>query len=292
MRRATPAKPTQNVVAVTGDPDAERTLVVLAHHDAAWSGVIFDDRFQHWLGRQVPGVFERMNTSFPLWWLVLAGPALVASGALRRNKFLTALGTATAAVTAGVMANIASSPIVPGANDNLTAVAVQVALAERLRDEPIAGLRVMLVSCGAEEVVQGGIYSFADRHFPSLDREKTWFLGLETLGSPILAMIEGEGPLIMEDYWDVRFRDLVANVATRLGAPIRRGIHARNSTDAVVPSHFRYPTASLVSFDWAKALSNYHMATDTPENINYKTVAQALLVTEGVARELATNPWL
>ncbi len=32
------------------------------------------------------------------------------------------------------MANIATSPTVPGANDNLTAVAVLVALAERLRE--------------------------------------------------------------------------------------------------------------------------------------------------------------
>ena len=41
-----------------------------------------------------------------------------------------------------------------------------------------------------------------------------------------------------------------------------------------------------------KALSNYHLMSDTPENLDYRTVRQALTVTEAVARELAVNPWI
>jgi Zn-dependent M28 family amino/carboxypeptidase len=182
--------------------------------------------------------------------------------------------------------------VVPGANDNLTAVAVLIGLAERLREQPLEGLRVMLVSCGAEEVIQGGINSFASRHFPELPRDRTWFLNLDTVGSPILAMCEGEGPVVMEDYFDRRFRDLVARVADQSGASLRRGLRARNSTDAVIPSHARYPTATLVSVNLHKALSNYHLPSDVPDNIDYRTVAQALHVTEAVARELAVNLWI
>ncbi len=284
--------PTQNVVAVTGDVSAERTLVVMAHHDAAPTGLIFDDRFQARLADEFPGIVERFDTSLPLWWLVLAGPAAITLGATRRRKALIKLGTGLAAVTTAVMANVATSPTVPGANDNLTAVAVLVALAERLQAEPIHGLRVMLVSCGAEEVIQGGINSFAADHFPTLAHDRTWFLNLDTVGSPILAMCEGEGPVVMEDYYDRRFRDLIARVADDSGAPLRRGMRARNSTDAVIPSHARYPTATLVSIDKHKALSNYHLPSDTPDNVSYRTVAHALHVTEAVARELAINPWL
>ncbi len=291
-RRLSKPLPTQNVVAIAGDPDADRTLVVMAHHDAASTGLIFDPRFQAWLAQEFPGLVERLDTSFPLWWLVLAGPAAVALGAALRRRSLIALGTVISAVTTATMANIHSSPVVPGANDNLSAVSVLVALAERLRDEPIEGLRVMLVSCGAEEVIQGGINSFAQDHFPELPQDRTWFLTLDTVGSPILAMCEGEGPVVMEDYYDRRFRDLIARVADRSGAPLRRGMRARNSTDAVIPSHARYPTALLVSIDKHKALSNYHLPSDTPENIDYRTVAHALHVTEAVARELASNPWI
>lgn len=291
-RKLRRTRPTQNVVALAGDRTAERTLVILAHHDAAPTGLVFDDRLQNRIGDALPGLLERIDTSLPLWWLVLAGPLAVAAGAVSRRRGLLRVGTAASAIATVAMADIARSPIVPGANDNLSAVAVEVALAERLQASPLDGLRVMLVSCGAEEVVQGGIYSFAQRHFPELDRERTWFLCLETVGSPILALLEGEGPLVMESYPDVRFRDLVAHVAAQQDVPLRRGMHARTSTDAVVPSHAGYPTATLVSFNRNKALSNYHQMSDTPENLNYVTVTHALELTEALARKLADHPWL
>jgi Iap family predicted aminopeptidase len=96
----------------------------------------------------------------------------------------------------------------------------------------------------------------------------------------------------MEDYHDRSFRDLVCRAAERAGAPLRRGLRARTSTDAVVPSRAGYPTATLASMDRYKALSNYHRMTDTPENVDYRTVLQAVTVTEAVARELAANPWI
>jgi hypothetical protein len=49
------------------------------------------------------------------------------------------------------------------------------------------------------------------------------------------------------------------------------------------------PTATIVSIDRYKALSNYHRMTDTPENLNYATVACATDLAESVARELAVT---
>ena len=285
-------KPTWNVVARCGDLGAERTLVVLAHHDAAPTGRIFDDRAQVWFGQRFPGILERIDTSLPLWWALLAPPAAVSVGAARGKRDLLSAGVAGSVIAAAIFADIARSPIVPGANDNLSAVAVLVALAERLRANPLHGLRVLLVSCGAEEVIQGGIYGFAARHFSALDRERTWFLNLETVGSPALVLLEGEGPVVMEDYHDRSFRDLVARAADDAGASLRRGMRARASTDAVIPSRASYPTATLASMDRYKTLSNYHQMTDTPENLDYTTVRQALVVAEATARELAANQWM
>jgi hypothetical protein len=293
FRRATTApKTTWNVVGSAGAASASRTLVVLAHHDAATAGKIFDDRAQAWFGEHFPGVLERIDTSLPLWWAILGVPALVALGALRGRRGMLAAGLAGSVVGTAVFEDVARSPTVPGANDNLTAVAVLVALAELLAERPVQGLRVLLVSCGAEEVLQGGIYGFARRHFPALDRERTWFLSLEAVGSPKLILLEGEGPVVMEDYTDRSFRDLIERTAQSAGAPVRRGMRGRVSTDAVIPSRAGYPTATLASMDRNKALSNYHKMSDTPENVNYRTVLQALTVTDAVARELAADPWI
>jgi hypothetical protein len=283
---------TPNVVARTGDPGAARTLVVLAHHDAAHTGAIFDERAQKWLAEHFPGIIERIDTSLPLWWAVLAGPALAVLAAARRSRRASRLAAMISAVATAVFADVARSPVCPGANDNLSAVAVLAALAERLSRNPVEGLQVVLVSCGAEEVIQGGIYGFAARHFPALAREQTWFLNLDTVGSPKLVLLEGEGPVVMEDYPDRSFRDLVCRAAERAGAPLQRGMRARNSTDAVIPARSGYPIATLASMDRHKALSNYHRMSDTPENLDYTTVLHALTVAEAVARELAGNPWI
>jgi hypothetical protein len=293
FRRATtePSR-TWNVVGSCGDQRAEQTLIVLAHHDAAPTGAIFDERLQAWLGEQFPGVIERIDTSLPMWWPMLASPGLVALGAARDRRGLISLGTAGCLLAVAVLADIGRNRIVPGANDNLTAVAVLIALAERLRAEPVQGLRVVLASCGAEEVLQGGIYGFTERHLKRLDRDRTWVLNLDTVGSPRMILLEGEGCVVMEDYTDRRFRDLVARAADSVGVPLRRGMRARTSTDSVIPSRAGYATATLSSTDRYKALSNYHQMTDTPENVDHHTVGEALAITEAVVRALATNPWL
>ena len=284
-----PERETWNVVGQAGDGDAERTLVVLAHHDAANTGKIFDPSATEALIDRIPGLVERRDTSIPLWWGVLAGPMMVAAGGALGRRGLAGFGTAVSALSTAAMADIQRSPTVPGANDNLSAVAVLVALAEALRDRPIEGLRVELVSVGAEEELQGGIYGYCERHLANLDRERTWFLNLETVGSPALALVEGEGCVVMEDYFDKPWRDLIARVADRDGIPMRRGMRSRASTDSVIPSRMGIPTATLVSIDRYKALSNYHLMSDTPENLSYPTVACATDLAESVARELAVT---
>ena len=278
---------TWNVVAEAGDRDAERTLVVLAHHDAAHTGAIFDPSLGERVLDKVPGIVERRDTSLPFWWLAMAGPALATVGSARGRRGIAAAGAARSALSAAAFADIQRSPIGPGATDNLTAVATLVARAEALRERPLEGLRVQLVSCGAEEELQGGIYGYCEKHLAAMDRERTWVLNVETVGGPYLALVEGEGCFVMEDYYDRPFRELIGRVAERDGTPLRRGMRSRASTDSVIPSRMGVPTATLVAIDRYKALSNYHLMSDTPANVCYPTVACAADLVESVARELA-----
>ena len=282
---------TWNVVAQAGDASAERTLVVLAHHDAAPTGRVFDPGLQRWFAKRFPELVQRTNTSMPLWWAAAAGPGLAALGAATGSRRLSRAAAGLSAVNLALGADIARNRIVPGANDNLSGVAALVALARRLRDEPPAGLRVLLASCGAEEVLQGGIYGFVERTLRPLDPGSTWVLNLDTIGSPELLMLEGEGPFWMHDYTDPSFRDLLADVARRAtGAPLARGARARASTDSVIPSRAGYPTATLVSWEPdTKLQSNYHLPSDVPENVCYGTVAAAVTIAEALARELASG---
>lgn len=277
---------TTNVVAVTGDRSAERTLVVHAHHDAARTAFIFSQAPQKWIWKHFPGYIAAHDTSAPAWFPVIGAPLAVLAGAVTGLRTPARVGAGLAAGGMLTFGDMGRHGAVPGANDNLTGVSALVALAAALREEPIEGLRVMLVSAGAEESLQEGIRGFARRRFPDLPRERTWFLNLDQLGSPDLVPLEGEGSLVMHDY-DREFTDFVCECAAEVGPPLRRGSRAWTSTDGCVPMLAGYPTATLVSLTPWKALANYHWPTDVPENLDWDSVERATSVAERVVRRLA-----
>jgi len=285
-RTAMRAGTTTNVVARTGDGGADRTLVVLAHHDAAPSGLVFRQELSRWLAGRYPDVVERMRSNPPLWWPVVAGPALVSLGSAAGSRTVRRAGIAASLLSLASMADIGTRPAVPGANDNASGVAVLVALAEALRERPVRGLRVLLVSAGAEEALQEGIRGFAARYFPDLPRDRTWFVVVDTVGSGRLVLLDGEGPLRLRDY-DPAFVELVGSCAKELGVPLLRGLRSHNSTDAAVPLRYGYPVASLVSVDHQKLIPHYHLDSDLPEHVDYGCVASAARLVDAVARQLA-----
>ena len=281
---------TVNVIGRVGDRDAPRTLVVLAHHDAAQTGIVFDQSWAKALHARRPDVMKAATKQVPQWWLGLAPGVMTLASLLTKKRRLARTAVGVAGLGTVLIADILRSPTVPGANDNLSGVAVLVGLAEALAVEPISGLRVLLVSAGAEEALQEGIRAFMERHRGDLPHGRTWFLNLDTVGSPELVMLEGEGPVWMEDYADASFRDVVAQCAADANVRLERGLRARASTDAIIPSRRGYPTASVVSLMPWRLPGNYHLMSDVPANIDYDSVADATRLAYSVARRIAPDP--
>jgi len=278
---------TVNVLARMGEEDAGEsvtTLVVLAHHDAPQTGLVFDQTLLMRLYERYPALIERIKSSPPQWWIGLGAPLLTFATASTRRRGFARAGVLIGALGTAAAADVWRSPTVAGANDNLSGVAALVALAEMLRAQPLPQLRVLLVSCGAEETLQDGVRAFIARHRDGLEPARTLFVNLDTVGSPHLAMLEGEGPIWMEDYAGPRLRDQLAACAERLEIPLRRGFRARASTDSVIPSRAGYPIATLVSTtDWGPP-ANYHLPSDIPANLDYDTVAAATRLVYELAR--------
>jgi hypothetical protein len=278
---------TVNVVARAGDPEGERTLLVLAHHDAPQTGLIFDQTLQRRIHERFPHLLERFKTQPPQWWIGLAAPLGALVSAILGRRAPAATGLVVGGLGVGLVADVWRSPTVPGANDNLSGVAVLVALAELLRERTPAGLRVLLVSCGAEETLQDGIRAFMARHGSELPAGQTFVLNYDTVGSPHLIMIEAEGPFWMEEYPGARFRDLIADCARRSAIPLERGLRARASTDSVITARAGHPTATLGSItDW-RGIANYHLPTDVAENLELPTIAAAARLGHTIAMQLA-----
>lgn len=219
-------------------------------------------------------VIERIGgTPAPMWGAAV-GPALVSLGAAFRRDGARRLGAALSAGYAAAMWNIAHSPVVPAANDNLSGVAVLLTLAESLARDPCRHLRVLLLSTGSEESFLEGMEAFAARHRIDLPPASTTFLCLESVGSPELMLLSGEGLLRLHSYPQEPLRSLDA-LAARHGISLRDPFRYRLATDGQVPLRSGYATAVISSIDWYKAPSNYHWPSDRPENLCWPTVAAA-----------------
>jgi hypothetical protein len=287
FRRALPHRPTYNVVAEAGDPQAERTVVFMAHHDAAHSGLVFHPALPRMAMERMPELHAKADQSVPILYGVFLGPLLLALWGLSGRRLLRVLGTCFAAGATCTMADIGRGSVVPGANDNLGAVGVIVALAHSLAANPPAGVRVILLSTGSEESFMEGMQAFARRHFDEL-APTTEFVCLECVGSPYLCVVEGEGMLRMRDYTESS-REALARAGAAAGVQLRRGLRTVAATDALVALRAGYPTCTLGGVDETKFPSNYHWPSDTPDNLSWESVEGALRVCEAYVRLAATR---
>jgi hypothetical protein len=272
FRRLLPRRTAHNVVAEAGDPDGAETIVFVAHHDAAQAGLVFHPGPNRAIADAFPGWYARQETSPPLMRLVVAGPALAGLGALLGRRRPRRLGGVLALLSALAVGDIAARRVVPGANDNLAAVAVLAELARLLGEDPPEGVRVLLVSTGAEESFMEGMRGFVARHAGALDRARTRFVVLECIGGPEPIVLEGEGMLRMHDYTPA-VRDWLAACGERAGRPLRRGLRSGFATDALIALRAGYPTGVLAAIDRYKMAPNYHSRHDVAANLDLGTVA-------------------
>jgi hypothetical protein len=288
LRRLLPRRTTYNVHCELGDPSAERTVVFISHHDAPHSGIVFHPKPAQIAGRL--GLIEKTDTSPPLMWPVLGGPLLAALGALTGRKPLAKLGLFLGAGSVAAMTDIGARRTVPGANDNGSAVIALLALARRFAAEPPQGIRVILLSTGSEESFSEGIKAWGERHFPDLSRETTLFLCLESIGSPHLLVLRGEGFLKMYEY-SPRALAFMDGLAEEMDIELVPNLRVRAGTDGLEPLAAGYETAVLCSCDDLKQASNYHWPSDVAANIEYGTLERAIDVSEEAVRRLSRR-WL
>jgi hypothetical protein len=277
-----PRRDSWNVVGQLGPDDAERTVVVIAHHDTAHSGLIFHPALPQIADRL--GMIEGHDTSPPLMWPVVGCGGVVAAGAVTGSRTLTGIGTALGAGVAAAMLDLGVRDAVPGANDNASGAVAMLGVARALAARPPEGLRVIFVST-SEEATCEGMHRFAARHFHGLPSERTFFVSLDTVGSPHLTVLRGEGMFRVRDYPPESLQ-LADGLAEKLGIWLFPNLRLRNATDGVYPLNAGYQCVSIASCTELKQCANYHWPTDVPENVEYGTVADAIRLTEEIVRRL------
>ena len=247
----------------TGPFSFTRTLVLVAHHDAAHTGWVWDPRLLEG-GRNRARRTGRTPSFIAIPLLALV---LVAIG-LRR------IGSALLALNLGLGIQSALDATVPGASDNATGVAGVLELARRLAADPPEDTEVILLCPSGEEVGLAGMYEWL-RSQTGLDPATTLVLGLDTLGA-------GEPVVACGESLTGRYRD--ADVA--LVDPDVRRVVLGAGTDPMAARYAGLPAVSILS--WTDGgVTNYHLPTDTAARVDWDSVERCLELADRTIRAWA-----
>ncbi len=269
LRRLLPSTEGANVVARIGS--GPRTLVLVAHHDAAHTGLMWDPRLSE------HGTKPDGRPPFSL--LPELAMAAIAVGPRRLRWPARAL----LAFSTALSLQVARGATVPGASDNATGVAAVLALVERLAADPLPGVEVVVVLPGSEESGMGGMRAWIEGAGSALDPATTLVLGLDTLGAGEPILLSAEGPLWKVGYGPAEL-DLADAAAAGAGLSAPRRFRLGGWTDPVLARLAGLPTLSLLSLR-GNAFSDYHLPTDTPDRVDWSSVESCLALAEAIARE-------
>jgi Peptidase family M28 len=280
IRRLMPSAEGTNVVArVPAAGERRATLVLLAHHDAARTGLSWHPRLVG-LGAQ-PG---RMPARMGPVGAALAVAAVPWRPARRLASGLLWLGLAS-------YVDNATSPTVPGANDNASGVAALLALAERFATKPPEHVELRLVAPGCEESGMGGTAAWlgSDPLSGGDSRGLTPIVvSLDTLGSGTPIVVEAEGTLLPHAY---RGEDLaLAEVGARnAGVPGPERWRVGAWTDAILARFAGLRAISLLSVGPDGIYTNWHLPTDTADRVDFGCVRACTGIAGGIVEELDEN---
>ncbi len=306
LRRLFPFKPSRNVIGklpAHGVPKLR--IAFLSHVDAAFTGLTFHPVILERLARleekskgpfkprpaQLAVISLLVLAGIDLFWLLAASSTplsplspwvLGLEIVLTVPAFLVAFGTLEVFIR---------NEIVPGANDNLSAVAALPLLAKRLSIDKHPDVEYLFIATGCEEASLGGADALARDMKGVWDPQKTLVLALDGLSMGDLLYVQGEGEVVQKKpaAWLTSLTQEVAASEPRFkevkGFEIPVG-----GTDAGAFLAHGYDAMALICVDPKYgAPRGYHRPEDTPENLEVDKVVYCMDFIEKLTRSVVVQ---
>ena len=274
-----------NVVArIPAAGRSRATLLLVAHHDAANTGLVWHPAVRTFGGRR----HLRRRRVDPFMAPVAAALALGAAGSalpsrMGAGRWLRRVAAALLAISVAVDADVARSPTVPGASDNASGVAVVLDLMRALAESPPEGLDVIALLCGAEEAGMGGMAAFLRQHARELP-PAAFALGVDTLGAGTPILASGEGAMREHRYTPAAMT-IVDEGAAIVGETRPQRWRIGGWTDPILATFAGIPAVSILSMG-PGYFPNYHRMSDTPENVDWASVESCARIAAGTITAL------
>jgi len=278
-RRLLPRGESQNVVGIVpaaGKPT--RRVVLAAHLDTHRTPIFYSSAaWQRLFSLLVGLAFVSMAVSAVLYLLgAISGWSGVRWGGLAMAAM------ELFALTMCVHADF--TPFSPGANDNGSGVGSVLALAARLKQEPLQQTEVWLLLTGCEEAASYGMVAFLNAHGDEL--REAFFINLDQVGMGRVSTPVPEGLIIRRrphrEMLELARR--VAEAHPELGFSEHVGAAY---TDAAVAHKYGFKALSLDAMPAEGATQvHWHQMSDTPEHVEVETLHDVHLFVWELLREI------
>jgi hypothetical protein len=292
LRRLPFRRASQNVISwPQANPPGATRLILCANLDAPRTGAAYNRlpvRIANAASRRMPIVSSPTRIWF--WSIALLLPALGARMAGIDANWVAALQlpqTLILIVSSFLLGEIALSPASPGANANASGVAAVLQAVRRLDADPPQRLAVGALVCGAGETTMQGMRAYLRAHRKELDRARTWFISLESVGRGDVRFISSQGlavTLPMDSYLLELCEAIALADEGEVGArPIRNG----GISAAVLARSYKYPAVAITCREGDEAFPlGHHTPSDTPEEIDPVAIERASAFVVNVVRLL------
>jgi acetylornithine deacetylase/succinyl-diaminopimelate desuccinylase-like protein len=274
LRKLWPSVATQNLLAtLPSRGPLRRRIVLLAHVDSAYTGLMFDPAVLRVVAAPPPKAlpFLRKQLALPMATLLALAAlhALAALGIYASPMWLTALLAIPVAIVFLVNADVVlRNTVVPGAADNLSGCAAQVVLAEQWARERPDGVEVVFAFTGAEEAGTGGAAHLASLAPTVWDPANTDIFVLDTLSNGELFALE-EGELFRVPQPPALLACAQAASREAVQKELSPYIIPAGATDALPFLVAGYRALALTCIDPVQhAPRNYHHPNDTAERVD------------------------
>jgi len=203
LRRVLMKRITGNLVARLRRPDAKARLLLVAHADVAHASRFSESKNKPWsLSRESLRDAAAKRRLHPGTVVLAAAGAEALGLALIDGRMWSSPGAGWGLLVAAAVVHFAvaglswewwTSPPGDGAVDNGSGLAVVLALAEELAEDPLDAVEVWVVATGDREPGAGGMQAFVRQFGRMLDADHTWVINVDDVGVGETAVVVGEG---------------------------------------------------------------------------------------------------
>ena len=176
---------------------------------------------------------------------------------------------------------VTKTPVI-GANDNLSAVAVVLGLAEIVSQNRPKNIEALFVSFGSEEPGLKGSRRFVEMH-PNIAKN-AYLINLEMLGTGELFIDVKENSIGVKHSKELA--EIVMKAGERVGLKVNTVALPYGDTDAASFSRKGFHAITIIALSPRLELMKWHLPDDVPENISEENLQKALKLCKAVLEDI------